>query len=66
MAYAGAKFVNSLLEAMNGRAGIVECAYIKSEETTASYFSTPLELGVSQPYSCLYSFLNQSGISNAT
>ncbi|CAD5126057.1 DgyrCDS14226 [Dimorphilus gyrociliatus] len=45
MAYAGAKFVNSMLGALNGQQGIVECAYVKSDETEASYFATPLLLG---------------------
>ena len=47
MAYAGARFANSALEALNGVAGVVECAYVKSDETEASYFSTPILLGVS-------------------
>jgi len=45
MAYAGARFVNSILEALNGEEGIVECAYVASEETEAKYFATPLLLG---------------------
>jgi len=45
MAYAGAEFVNSLLEAINGVEGIVECAFVRSDETEAKYFSTPLLLG---------------------
>ena len=47
MAYAGARFTNSVLEAMNGEEGIVECAFVKSDETEAKYFSTPILLGVS-------------------
>lgn len=47
MAYAGARFANSVLEALNGVDGIVECAYVKSDETEASYFSTPILLGKS-------------------
>merc|ERR1719228_610467 len=45
MAYAGARFVNSVLEALNGEEGIVECAYVASEETESTYFATPLLLG---------------------
>lgn len=46
MAFAGAKFIDSLLSALNGTAALVECAFVASEQTDASYFSTPLELGV--------------------
>ena len=46
MAYAGNRFVNSVLEALNGESGIVECAFVRSDETEAKYFSTPLLLGV--------------------
>ena len=49
MAYAGERFVNSLLQALAGESGIVECAFVRSDETEAKYFSTPLLLGV-----CLY------------
>lgn len=45
MAYAGARFVFSLLDAMNGKEGVVECAFVRSEETESPYFSTPLLLG---------------------
>lgn len=45
MAFAGAKFVNSMLDALNGETGVVECTFIKSEETEAKYFSTPVLLG---------------------
>lgn len=47
MAYAGARFVFSLLDAMNGKEGVVECAFVRSEETESPYFATPLLLGVS-------------------
>ncbi len=46
MAYAGARFTFSLLDAMNGKEGVVECAFVRSEETGCKYFSTPLLLGV--------------------
>ena len=46
MAYAGARFVFSLVDAMNGKEGVVECSFVKSQETECTYFSTPLLLGV--------------------
>ncbi|KAL2766101.1 malate dehydrogenase, mitochondrial isoform 2 precursor [Daubentonia madagascariensis] len=45
MAYAGARFVFSLVDAMNGKEGVVECSFVKSQETDCAYFSTPLLLG---------------------
>lgn len=45
MAYAGARFGFSILEAMNGKKGVVECAYVASEVTEAPYFATPILLG---------------------
>ncbi|XP_042216667.1 malate dehydrogenase, mitochondrial-like [Homarus americanus] len=45
MAYAGARFAFSMIRAMNGEAGVVECAYIRSNTTEATYFSTPIVLG---------------------
>jgi len=45
MAYAGARFTFSVLRALKGEQGVVECAYIKSDVTEASYFATPLILG---------------------
>merc|ERR1712050_106906 len=53
MAYAGARFTFKLLEAMSGNAGVVECSYVKSNETEASYFSTPLLLGKNGIEKCL-------------
>jgi malate dehydrogenase len=46
MAYAGARFTFSLLEAMNGKRGVIECAYVASEGLETSYFATPLLFGV--------------------
>lgn len=46
MAYAGARFTNALIQALNGGEGVVECAYVASDVTEAKYFSTPLFLGV--------------------
>jgi len=45
MAYAGARFGFSVLEAMNGKKGVVECAYVASDVTDATYFATPILLG---------------------
>ncbi|XP_048827805.1 malate dehydrogenase, mitochondrial-like [Brienomyrus brachyistius] len=45
MAYAGARFALSLLDAMNGKEGVKECAFVRSEEGECTYFSTPLLLG---------------------
>lgn len=45
MAFAGARFAFSLISALQGKEGVVECAFIKSSETEAAYFSTPLLLG---------------------
>jgi malate dehydrogenase len=47
MAFAGNRFVNSVLQALGGESGVVECAFVRSDETEAKYFSTPLLLGVS-------------------
>lgn len=45
MAHAGARFAFSLLEALNGKEGVVECGYIASKETEFQYFATPLLFG---------------------
>ncbi|XP_067663099.1 malate dehydrogenase, mitochondrial-like [Haliotis asinina] len=45
MAYAAAQFAFSVLEALGGVEGKVECAYIRSDETDAKYFATPILLG---------------------
>lgn len=47
MAYAAARFADSIIRAMNGEE-IVECAYIRTDEVPevdVDYFSTPLVLG---------------------
>lgn len=46
MAHAGARFAFSVLEALSGKEGVVECGYIASRETEFSYFATPLLFGV--------------------
>jgi len=45
MAYAGARFGFSVLEAMNGKKGVIECAYVASDVTDASFFASPILLG---------------------
>nr|CAB3263711.1 malate dehydrogenase, mitochondrial-like [Phallusia mammillata] len=45
MAYAGARFAASALDALSGKDNVVECAFIQSSITAATYFSTPLLLG---------------------
>lgn len=47
MAYAAAEFAQNLIEAMGGADGKVECAYVRSDETEAKYFASPVLLGVS-------------------
>ena len=47
MAFAGARFTISLLRAMQGEEGVVECSYVASDITDATYFATPCLLGVS-------------------
>lgn len=46
MAHAGARFAFSILEALNGKEGVVECGYIASQETEFKYFATPLLFSV--------------------
>ncbi|CAF1227181.1 unnamed protein product [Rotaria magnacalcarata] len=45
MAHAGARFSFSILDALNGKAGTIECGYIASPVTEFKYFATPLLLG---------------------
>jgi malate dehydrogenase len=44
-AYAGAQFTNSLLRALGGEAGIVECTFVENSLTVAPFFSTRVQLG---------------------
>lgn len=46
MAWAGAQFVFSLMRALNGTQGIVECTMVESDITPCKYFANPIELGV--------------------
>merc|ERR1711872_619428 len=45
MAYAAARFTDSLIKGMNGQEGVVECAFVASDVTEAKYFATPVVLG---------------------
>jgi len=45
MAYAAARFTFSLLDALAGKQGVIECAYVASEGLETSYFATPLLFG---------------------
>ncbi len=46
MAYAGARFVHSLLRALGGERGVTECAYVSSDaKPELSFFATRVELG---------------------
>lgn len=45
MAYAGTKFVTSVLDALNGKQGMVECAFVQSDVCNTGYFASPVELG---------------------
>jgi malate dehydrogenase len=45
MAYAGYVFAENVLKAMKGEEGIVQCAYVESELTEASYFASPCKFG---------------------
>jgi malate dehydrogenase len=46
MAHAGARFAFSVLEALNGKQGVVECGYIASKGTGFDFFATPLQFSV--------------------
>ncbi|OWF53111.1 malate dehydrogenase, mitochondrial-like [Mizuhopecten yessoensis] len=45
MAFAAARFADKLLEALAGGIEQVECAYVKSDQTDATYFANPILLG---------------------
>jgi len=45
MAYAGYRFTNSLVRALSGETGIVECTYVQVEGMDAEFFGVPVELG---------------------
>lgn len=39
--------IHQLLAAIEGKEGVIECAYVKSDLTESSYFANPILLGVS-------------------
>ncbi|GBG29361.1 Malate dehydrogenase, glyoxysomal [Hondaea fermentalgiana] len=45
MAYAGYRFATSVMAALSGKSGIVECAYVPSDLTDLSFFASKVELG---------------------
>ena len=45
MAMAGAEFAGSLVSALQGQEGIVECTFVENDLTAAPFFSTPVTLG---------------------
>jgi malate dehydrogenase len=45
MAYAGARFAFSVLRALKGEQGVIECSYVRSDVTEATYFATPVVIG---------------------
>jgi len=45
MAFAGARFTNSLIRAIQGEKGIVECSFVQVEGLETEYFALPVELG---------------------
>ena len=45
MAYAAARFTDSIIKGMTGQEGVVECAYVASDVSEAPYFATPIVLG---------------------
>ena len=45
MAYAGYLFTDKVLQAMNGAEDIVQCAFVESSITDASFFSSPCKFG---------------------
>jgi len=45
MAYAAARFTDSVIKGLNGKEGVVECAFVDSDVTEAKFFATPILLG---------------------
>jgi len=45
MAFAGARFAMSLVRALQGETGIVECSFVPVENMEVAYFGLPVELG---------------------
>lgn len=46
MAFAGAKFTDSMCKAVLGEPNVVECSYVESTVTESPFFSTPVLIGV--------------------
>jgi len=49
MAYAGARFTHSVLRALKGEKGVIECSYVESDlmrDKGIAFFSSRIELGV--------------------
>ena len=47
MAFAGVRFVTSILEALNGKENVIECAFVESNvHPDVKYFATPIRFGV--------------------
>jgi malate dehydrogenase len=45
MAYAAYRFTNSVVKAIQGEKGIVECAYVQVENMEVDFFGLPVEIG---------------------
>jgi len=45
MAYAGSVFTNKVLQAMNGDDNVVQCVFVQSSLTDATFFSSPCKFG---------------------
>nr|CAH7762892.1 unnamed protein product [Callosobruchus chinensis] len=45
MAYAGARFANSVMRGLKGESNVIECCYVQSDVTEAAYFANPVVLG---------------------
>jgi malate dehydrogenase len=52
MALAGARFTNSLIDALTGKTGVSECGFVESDTTPTRFFASRIEFDVSQnpPY----------------
>jgi len=45
IAWSASQFADSILRALKGEKGIIECAYVKSNVASTKYFTSPVELG---------------------
>jgi len=45
MAYAGFRFASSLVRALQGQTGIVECTFVATDKAETGYFALPVEIG---------------------